>query len=66
MASLLAQLLMLARADKGSQPLQWETVDLGELAAMVAETEREQAEGRQITVETDLAPDVTVQGTRRC
>lgn len=62
MASLLAQLLMLARADKGSQPLQWETVDLGELAAMVAETEREQAEGRQITVETDLAPDVTVQG----
>ena len=39
-----------------------ETVDLSELAAMVAETEAEQAAGQNITVETDLEPGVTVQG----
>ena len=62
MASLLSQLLMLARADKGRQVVQRETVDLSELAAMVAETEAEQAAGQNITVETDLEPGVTVQG----
>ena len=62
MASLLSQLLMLARADKSRQVVQRETVDLSELAAMVAETEAEQAAGQNITVETDLEPGVTVQG----
>ena len=62
MAALLSQLLMLARADKGRQPLQREPVDLSELAEMVAETEAEQAAARQITVETDLEPGITVQG----
>ena len=62
MASLLSQLLLLARADKGRQVVQRETVDLSELAAMVAETEAEQAAGQNITVETDLEPGVTVQG----
>lgn len=62
MAALLSQLLMLARADKGRQPLQQEPVDLSELAEMVAETEAEQAAARQITVETDLEPGITVLG----
>lgn len=62
MAALLSQLLLLARADKGRQPLQWETVDLSELTQMVADTEAEQAAAQQIAVETALEPDVTVQG----
>lgn len=62
MAALLSQLLMLARADKGRQPLQQEPVDLSELAEMVAETEAEQAAARQITVETELEPGITVLG----
>ena len=62
MAALLAQLLLLARADKGRQPIQWEPVDLSELAAMVAETEAEQAAVHDITVQTDLEPGVTVEG----
>lgn len=62
MAALLSQLLLLARADKGRQPLHWETVDLSELTQMVADTEAEQAVARQITVETDLEPGVTVEG----
>ncbi|EFB77628.1 sensor histidine kinase [Subdoligranulum variabile] len=62
MASLLSQLLMLARADKGRQVVQQENVDLSELAGIVAETEAEQAAARNITVETDLEPGVTVQG----
>ena len=62
MAALLSQLLMLARADKGRQVVQREPVDLSELVEMVAETEAEQAEVRNITVQTELEPGVTVQG----
>lgn len=62
MAGMLSQLLMLARADKGRQLVQREPVDLSELMAMVAETEAEQAAAQKITVETDLATDVTVEG----
>lgn len=62
MAALLSQLLMLARADKGRQVVQREPVDLSELVEMVAETEAEQAEARNITVQTALEPGVMVQG----
>lgn len=62
MAALLSQLLMLSRADKGRQVVQREPVDLSELVEMVAETEAEQAEARNITVQTELEPGVTVQG----
>lgn len=62
MAALLSQLLMLARADKGCQVVQREPVDLSGLVEMVAETEAEQAEARNITVQTELEPGVTVQG----
>ena len=62
MAALLSQLLMLARADKGRQVVQREPVDLSELVEMVAETEAEQAEARNITVQTELEPGVMVQG----
>lgn len=62
MAAMLSQLLMLARADKGRQPLHRERVDLSELVQMVAETEAEQAEKQKITVRTRLEPGVMVQG----
>ena len=62
MAALLSQLLLLARADGGRQAIQREPVDLSELAAMVAETEGEQAAARGIRLETDLDPGVVVQG----
>lgn len=62
MAALLSQLLMLARADKGRRVVQREPVDLSELVEMVAETEAEQAEARNITVQTELEPGVMVQG----
>lgn len=62
MAALLSQLLLLARADAGRQVVQREPVQLSELIQMVAETEAEQAEPRQITVTTDLEPDVVVAG----
>ena len=62
MAALLAQLLLLARADKGRQAVAREAVDLSELAAMVAETEGEQAAARGIELRTGIEPDVTVQG----
>ena len=62
MAALLSQLLMLARADKGRQVVQREPVDLSELVEMVTETEAEQAEARNITVQTELEPGVMVQG----
>ena len=62
MATLLSQLLLLARADAGRQVLQRESVNLSELVEMVAETEAEQAAAQKITVETDLEADVRVQG----
>ena len=62
MAAMLSQLLWLARADKGRQPLQWQTVDLSEMTALVAETLAEQAAAQNIAVQTDLAPGVAVQG----
>ena len=62
MAALLAQLLLLARADKGRQAVAREAVDLSELAAMVAETEAEQAAARGIELRTGIEPGVTVQG----
>lgn len=62
MAALLSQLLMLARADKGRQPLHWEQVDLSELVQMVAETQAEQADERQITLHAEIQPGVTVEG----
>lgn len=62
MAALLAQLLLLARADGGRQSIQWEAVNLSELTQMVADTQEEAAAARDILVETDLEPDVMVEG----
>lgn len=62
MAGLLSQLLLLARADNGSQKLRREPVDLSEMAAAVAEEQRELAAEKQITVTADIAPGLVVQG----
>ena len=62
MAGLLSQLLLLARADNGSQKLRREPVDLSEMAAAVAEEQRELAAEKRITVTADIAPGLVVQG----
>ena len=54
--------MLLARADKGRQPIHREALDLSELAAMVAETEAEQAAARDIALHTEIEPGVMVQG----
>ena len=62
MAGLLAQLLLLARADSGHQTLRREPVDLSGLAAAVADEQRELAAEKGIAVTADIAPGITVQG----
>ena len=62
MAGLLSQLLLLARADSGRQTLRREAVNLSEMAAAVAEEQRELAADRRITVTAEIAPGLVVQG----
>ena len=62
MAGLLAQLLLLSRADSGRQTLRSEPVDLSGLAAAVADEQRERAADKGIAVTADIAPGLVVQG----
>lgn len=62
MAGLLAQLLMLARADSGRQSLHREPFDLSGLAEAVAEEQRELAAPRGIRVQADIQPGITLCG----
>ena len=62
MAALISQLLMLARADKGHEKLHFETVNLSDLASMVAEQQQENAEKRGIRIETNIQPDIEMLG----
>lgn len=59
MSALLRQLLFLARADRGVQKLQPETIDLSEIAGLVAEELQGMAEKRQIRLETEAEPGLT-------
>ena len=58
MSVLLQQLLFLARADQGRQPIQMETLCLSEIALVVADELHLSAAEKQITIETDIQPDV--------
>ena len=60
MSALIAQLLLLARAESGKQVLQKESVDLTLLTEMVAEEQRTAAQARNIALHTELAEEVIV------
>lgn len=62
MAALISQLLTLSRAESRRQQLTPEPVELSGLAAAVAEQIAEQAKEKQITVGTDIEPDLTLMG----
>ena len=62
MSALISQLLTLARADRGQDRLLLEQIDLSNLTEMVSMQVQEMAEEKQITVHTDIAPEITVLG----
>lgn len=62
MSSLISRLLLLARADNGTQKLSMSPTDLSLTASEAAEQCREAASQRQITLSCDLLPNVIVEG----
>lgn len=62
MSALIAQLLTLARADRGQTKLNLETVDLSQLTQMAADQMEELAARRGILVETRIQPGLRLQG----
>ena len=62
MSALISQLLLLARADNGTQQLSMALTDLSLLAEEAAEQCRGSALQRQIRLELEIQPDVIVEG----
>ncbi len=62
MSALISQLLLLARADNGTQQLTLAPTDLSLLASMTAEQCRESAARQKIRVICQIEPDITVCG----
>ena len=62
MSRLLAQLLMLARADANKIQFEIEKFDFSELAEIVLEETEQLAADKNITVKSDIEPDVEVDG----
>lgn len=58
MAQMISQLLLLSRADQGRQQLQPETLNLSELTEMVCEEQAILAEEKQITINTQIEPEL--------
>lgn len=58
MSVLISQLLTLARADSGKQQLHPEMLNLSELAEIITEEQRSIALAKNITLETDIPPDI--------
>lgn len=60
MSDIISHLLFLSRADQGRQPLHKEYLNLSELTAIAAEEQQllAEAEGRGVTVETRIEPDL--------
>ena len=56
------QLLMLARADNGSQQLTMAPIDLSLVASMTAEQCQDMAGQRQIRIHCEIAPEIIVDG----
>ena len=60
MSEMASQLLLLSRADQGRERLTLETLDLSELSQLEAEEFAEVASRRQIALEADIQPGVSV------
>lgn len=58
LSSMISQLLLLSRADRGQEKLQKEDLDLSELAEMLTEEYEEIAAERHITLHADIQPDI--------
>lgn len=58
MAGLISSLLLLSRADEGRQKLNKESVNLSELTQIIAEEQQILAAEKQITVSTEISPDI--------
>ena len=58
MAQIISQLLLLSRADQGRQQLQMESLNLSELTEMVCEEQSILAEEKQITISTQIEPEL--------
>ena len=62
MSALIAQLLTLARADRGQYHLQLERVDLSEMMEMVAAEQQQYAAHKHIDIVLDIQPGLTLSG----
>lgn len=62
MSALISQLLMLSRADQGQEKLQWELLDLSELAELVSEQQQEAAAARGVVIHTRIEPHLLLRG----
>ncbi len=58
LSSMISQLLLLSRADRGQEKLQKEDLDLSELAEMLTEEYEEIAAERHLTLQADIQPDI--------
>ena len=58
MSTLISQLLRLARTEQQQQQLHFETVNLSELAQIIVEEQSDEAAKRNITLKTDIMPDI--------
>ena len=58
LSSMISQLLLLSRADRGQEKLQKEDLDLSELTQMLTEEYEEIAAERQLTLHADIQPDI--------
>ncbi len=58
MSQMISHLLLLTRADQGRQKLQLEDINISELAEMAAEEQSLLAARHNITVETQIQPDI--------
>lgn len=58
LSSMISQLLLLSRADRGQEKLQKEDLDLSELAEMLTEEYEEIAAECHITLQADIQPDI--------
>ena len=62
MSALVGQLLMLSRVGKGQEKLNLEQINLSELTELVAAQMEESAVRKQITIHTDIEPDLILEG----
>lgn len=62
MSGMIAQLLALTRAGQGRETLRMEEINLSELCQMVTEEQKESALGKNISIQTEIQPDISFFG----